>query len=247
MSRSTPRIRDHLLPPIVGLFGPLILRILGASWRLRREGLHPHIARRSGGRNRYIISFWHRNLLPLTYFYRDEEAIVLVSRHGDGELIARVLKGLGYDVARGSSTRGGARAALELLAHARDRSGDIGITPDGPKGPPERAREGCVFLASRSGLPLLPLAAVASRAWQLRSWDRFVIPKPFATIAVVAGDPIEVPPDLPREEFDAYLRRLETAIAEADTRARALLSEATRRRDGDSLRDLSKNDTRVDR
>jgi lysophospholipid acyltransferase (LPLAT)-like uncharacterized protein len=162
----------------------------------------------------------------LTYFYRDQGSVVLVSRHGDGEFIARVLTGLGYSVARGSSTRGGARAALELLAHARKVRGDIGITPDGPKGPPQKAQDGCVFLASRSGFPLLPLAALAERSWRLRSWDRFVIPKPFSRIAVVAGEPISVPPDVPREEMGRYRERFEAAIAEAEARARQILDES---------------------
>lgn len=150
---------------------------------------------------------------------------MLVSRHGDGELIARILLALGYEVARGSSTRGGARAALELLEFARTKTSDIGITPDGPKGPARKAQEGCVFLASRSGLPLLPLAAAIGSAWTLRSWDQFMIPKPFSRIVVASGDPIEVPPEIEREAMRTYLERFESAMMRAEAEARKKVEE----------------------
>jgi lysophospholipid acyltransferase (LPLAT)-like uncharacterized protein len=215
LSAPRKRLRDRVLPALVASLGPAILHLLAATWRVERVGAHPHVDRRSGKPGRYIIAFWHATLLPLTWLHRGEDATVLVSRHGDGELIARVLTRLGYRVARGSSTRGGARAALELLRFAEQATADIGITPDGPKGPAERAQEGIAFLAAKSGLPILPLAMVAERAWRLRSWDRFVIPKPFSRIAVATGQPIAVPPEVDRSAILEVLARYEAEMGRA--------------------------------
>ncbi len=225
MTAPRKRLRDRFLPGLISLLGPLLIKTLGGTWRFRRVGLHPHRARLEGTKGRYIVAFWHNTLLPLTYLHRGEGAAVLVSRHGDGELIARILLGLGFEVARGSSTRGGARAALELIRFAESKTADIGITPDGPKGPARIAHEGVVFLASRSGFPILPLVAVPERAWQLRSWDRFMIPQPFSRIAIAAGEPIVVPRELEREHIAQYQRAFENEMSRAESEARRLLKE----------------------
>lgn len=220
MSTSRPRIRDRFLPGLISFLGPAILRTLGRTWRFRRIGLHPHVERsEQRSSERFIIAFWHETLLPLTYLHRGEDATVLVSQHGDGELIVRVLLGLGYQVARGSSTRGGARAFLELVRAARDKTSDIGVTPDGPKGPARTAHEGIVQLAAHTGLRILPFAAACEHAWRLRSWDRFQIPKPGTRIAVVTGEPIAIPTGLGKEERSRYLALYESEMQSALARA----------------------------
>jgi lysophospholipid acyltransferase (LPLAT)-like uncharacterized protein len=213
-----------VLPAIAGSIGPFVIRALGSTWRVRRTGIDPHPERVAGSGRSYVIAFWHGGLLPLTYLHRNQDGIVLVSKHGDGELIARILQGLGYHVARGSTTRGGASAIRSLLA-ASEGKGDIGITPDGPKGPAHRVHPGCVYLAARSGRPLLPLAVACDAAWQLSSWDRFQIPKPFSRLCVASAPPIEVPPGVGPDDLAGYAAELEQRIHAAAQSAQQLLRE----------------------
>lgn len=219
------RIRDLFLPTVASILGPPVLKALGATWSARRYGFDPFVARRDGAEGRYIISLWHASLLPLAYLHRDEHATVLVSRHGDGELIVRILRRLNFRVARGSTTRGGAAALRQLVRVASQGTGDLAITPDGPKGPARKAQPGIAYLSALTRLPILPLALVAHRAWQLNSWDRFQIPRPFTRIAVVAGEPLPVARDALRTPAP-YLDRFEHEMAQAEQRAREHLAEA---------------------
>lgn len=195
--------------------GALLVRGLGATWRVDRSGIAAWDAELARGR-RCIFVLWHARLLPLIYTHRGRDAAVLVSRHRDGELVTRIIERLGYVAARGSSTRGGEEGALELLAHAAEGR-LIGITPDGPRGPAGRLKPGVVWLASRTGLPVVPVAAAAGASWVLRSWDRFRVPRPFARVIVACGEPLQVPPDLDRAEAERWRVRLEAAL-EAHTR-----------------------------
>lgn len=217
-------LREKVLPRAVATFGPALLRAIGRTWSFERLGLDPFVARQQGTPGRYVIALWHSALLPLAYLHRDENATVLVSRHRDGELIARALRGLGYRLARGSSTRGGAAALRELLRESEAHPGDLALTPDGPKGPPQKAKPGVAYVAAMTGFPILPLALVCNREWRLRSWDRFQIPKPGARIVVLAGDPIAVPEDLGDAEVPAILERFDAAMEDLERRARARLA-----------------------
>lgn len=223
---SQKRLRDRILPPLVSLLGPWLVRGLGATWKIRRIGFDPYQARQEqGGDERYIVTLWHATLLPLSYVHRNEGATVLVSRHGDGELIVRVLLELGFQVARGSTTRGGPAGLRELVRVARAGTVDLSITPDGPKGPARKAQPGVAYLSALTGFPILPLALVADRAWRFNSWDRFQVPRPFTRIAVVAGEPIQVPRgDLP-DRLDDVLRSFEAEMEKAEERARQELGK----------------------
>jgi len=141
-----------------------------------------------------ILAFWHSRILPLAYLHRDQGIVVLVSQHRDGETIARIIRRMGYLTARGSSTRGGARGLRELIRAGRSGR-DLAITPDGPKGPPRRVKLGTLVAAQVTGLPIVPLSGGGEAVWRVGSWDRFVIPRPFARIRVRYGEPIRVPRD----------------------------------------------------
>lgn len=159
-----------------------------------------------------IFAFWHGRLLPLTFLHRDQGSVVLVSQHRDGEVIARILDSLGYVTARGSTTRGGARGFRELIRRAGEGR-DIGITPDGPRGPREVAQAGVVAAARVTGLPIVPMSAAVSPAWTLESWDRFVVPKPFARVFVRYEAPI-LPGATPSDDTDS-LKRVQASLDEA--------------------------------
>lgn len=221
----TRRLRDRVLPPLIGLVGPWIVKSLGSTWSVRRLGLHPRDERARGVPGRYIVALWHCTLLPMAYVHRDQDGIVLASKHGDGELITRALAGLGFVVARGSTTRGGAEGMRAMIRATETHTGDLALTPDGPRGPARKAHPGLVYLAALTGYPILPFTVAAKSCWRFASWDRFEVPKPFTRIAVVSGDPIPVG----REDLERVpdvLARYEAAMAIIEERARARLTEA---------------------
>ena len=204
--------------------GALLLRALGSTWRVDRSGLAAFEAAIAGGR-RCIFALWHARLLPLVWTHRGRGIVVLVSRHRDGQLITRIIERLGYGASRGSSTRGGEEGAMEML-HRAEEGRLLAITPDGPRGPAGRLKPGLVYLASRSGLPIVPVASASRRCWTLRSWDRFRVPFPFTRVVVAYGDPIDVPPGLDGAALESWRGRLERTL-EAHTQAvRARAREA---------------------
>ena len=186
------------------------LLALGATWRLKRVRVHEQEARLDRG-DRCIFALWHARLLPLVYTHRGRSVAVLVSRHRDGELITRVIERLGYLTGRGSSTRGGEEGIRDMLRHAEEGR-LLAITPDGPRGPAGQVKAGLVYLASRTGFPVVPVAASGSGAWTFDSWDRFRVPKPFARLVIAYGAPIVVPPRVPEEEIEVWRVRIEAAI-----------------------------------
>lgn len=158
--------------------------------RTRWHGAEALVAARAGGR-RVIYAMWHEYSLNLTWTHRGRGAQVLVSRHTDGELMARFLGKLGFQSIRGSSTRGGAAAFRGMLAVA-DGSRDFALTPDGPKGPRRKVKAGVVRLAAETGWAIVPTAVGFRRCWRAGSWDRMAVPYPFTRALGVFGDPIEV-------------------------------------------------------
>jgi lysophospholipid acyltransferase (LPLAT)-like uncharacterized protein len=155
-----------------------------------------------------IFSFWHNQIFCQTFIFRFQQIVVMTSRHFDGEYIARIIERFGYDTARGSSTRGAVRALLELKNHLQ-QGRDVAFTVDGPKGPPYRVKPGPVFLARKSGAPIIMLHSEPEKFWELRSWDRFRIPKPFTRTLVKFGRPLYIPPE---EEQPASVLRYQNEM-----------------------------------
>jgi lysophospholipid acyltransferase (LPLAT)-like uncharacterized protein len=169
-----------------------VVRGLGATWRITVLNGEGGAALRRAG-TPHVIAIWHGELFSCLYQHRDQGIAVLISEHRDGELIAQVAEGIGYAPSvRGSSTRGAARALLQLVRTLQEGR-VVGITPDRPRGPRRRCAPGAVAAAQRAGVPILPLRAVASSAWRFNSWDRFTIPKPFARVVLSYGTPYVVP------------------------------------------------------
>lgn len=202
--------------------GALLLRLLVRTWRVEWDARGPEqaIARGEG----CIYALWHSCLLPLTVAHRDRDIAVLISRHRDGELIARVVERLGYRTARGSSTRGGS-AGMKGMIDFAERGHGLAVTPDGPRGPAEVVKPGVVGIASASGAPVFPIAAAAGRCWILASWDRMRIPHPFARVVITAGEPLRVPRDLDPDGIEEWRERIERALRAVTARARAAARE----------------------
>lgn len=204
--------------PLASWTGAAVIRLIGATWRFERADAPEYTAAVRAG-ERFVYAFWHSGLLSLVLVHRNEGIAVLVSRHRDGELMARVNEWLGYVNARGSSTRGGETGVRELMTWA-ESGHSLAITPDGPRGPAEQVKAGLVYVASRTRLRVVPIAVASKPVWALRSWDRFRVPRPFARVRVVHGAPIpcETPagtdPEVIRLEIERALRELNLANRE---------------------------------
>ena len=185
-------LRDRFLIWAAGALAPAVVRALGATWRVSVTGDRAARTASSGGRT-IIYALWHGQLLALAYAHRGRGICVLSSWHRDGEINARLMSALGYEVVRGSTTRGSAQGLVGMLAKIA-RGHDLAIAPDGPRGPARLAQRGVFFLSERSGAPVIPLAVWAKPAKRLSSWDGFTIPLPFARVAIVYGEPIEPDP-----------------------------------------------------
>lgn len=210
------KLRNPRLIRLVALVLGLVIRAWMATVRIRIRNLdhheHPGKDLRKG---RFIYAFWHESLLGPTKFRVPVHA--LISQHADGELIAQVCHHIGFGTVRGSSTRGGARALLELR-EVSSRS-HLMITPDGPRGPRRKLQPGIVQLASCTGLPVVPVGVGFTRAWRFKSWDRFALPKPFSTVCVVAPPSLVVPTDVSREQIEEYRQLIEQRMLAATVEA----------------------------
>jgi hypothetical protein len=210
----------HAVGPFLArLLGPLAIRALRATWRMRYEP--PDLRARVARAEPLVYALWHGGLLVPAAALPGNGTAIMISRHADGEVIARIVERLGFTTVRGSSTRGGATALHEAVDALR-AGRPAAFTPDGPKGPRQVARPGAVFAASRAGVDLLPLGVGVKSAWVLGSWDRFRIPRPFTRVALVAGERLRPPPDLGDGDLEAWRARLEAALKEADGRAQAV-------------------------
>ena len=170
------------------------------TWRIRLVNTGPMTALRKTKQG-FIFSLWHGQLLPLLWHHRDEGIVVLISEHRDGEMVARAATSLGFGLIRGSSTRGADRALLSISREVREGR-EVAITPDGPKGPSQKFAPGALVAAQRADCFIVTLGVAADRAWRLNSWDRFMIPKPFARVTIAYGEPTKVKASSPREAAD---------------------------------------------
>ncbi|MCC6245733.1 MAG: lysophospholipid acyltransferase family protein [Gemmatimonadaceae bacterium] len=167
--------------------GTMVLRVLGATWRVRVSGREALLARDARA-PRVVYTLWHGQMLPILFAHRQRTG-VLISEHRDGEIIAGVVSAFGFFGIRGSTTRGGARALLACVRALHDGA-DVAITPDGPRGPIHSYAPGALVVAFRARADVVSIVAHVDRCWRLSSWDAFVIPKPFARITIRYGAPM---------------------------------------------------------
>lgn len=214
---------DRLLLALAAPLGSWAARALAATLRLTREEEHarPFWERRAP----VIYAIWHGRILLIPWLYgRTHPVSVMASRSRDGELVARFVRRFGFRTVRGSTTRGGSDA-LRRLARLLRWGQEVAVVPDGPLGPRGVVQPGVIALARMTGAPILPLAFGAHPAWRLRSWDEFLIPKPFARAAVCFGPPLSVRPGADRSEQEALRKELEAQLSDLTGRADALVRE----------------------
>jgi len=211
--RRGERFALALVPPLAAW----IIRALHATMRIRHVGREA-LDRLEAAGERYIHAFWHGRLLLMSYSYRGPRITILISKHTDGEYISRTMERLGYHCTRGSTTRGGASALRAVVRRIREGY-DLGITPDGPKGPRHRVQAGVIEAARLTGAPIVPVTFSARPARALSSWDRFQIPYPFGRGLFLYGEPMRVPRELDAEGWEGFRSRLERTLVEMTDRA----------------------------
>ncbi len=196
---------------LVGVFGSIFLRLLFCTISIRE--IPDAISKKNKHKGKCMIyAFWHAHILVPSYVGRNLGAKVLISQHRDGEYIARIVQRLGNDVARGSTTRGGARALLSMIKKIKEERVSLAITPDGPKGPRFIVQSGVVMLGQKTQYPIVPVMVYHSKCWEMPSWDRFCIPKPFSKAVLIYGEQVIIPPKLEKSEVEKYRVLLENAF-----------------------------------
>jgi hypothetical protein len=226
---DTPRFDDIASRLLVTLSPPLLaaaLRLLYASVRLEYVNAERLFDRWRRGEPT-ITAFWHNRVLMMPRAYKGGRMCIMNSLSRDGEIATRALARLGIESVRGSATRGGAAGFLQLLRAFR-RGSDLAVVPDGPRGPRYVAKAGVIHLARATGAPLFPATYSATRYLQLGSWDRLIVPLPFARIVVVVGDPIEVPRDADPATVERLRADLETALDDVTRAAETAVGTRSR-------------------
>jgi lysophospholipid acyltransferase (LPLAT)-like uncharacterized protein len=154
---------------------------------------------------------WHGRLLPCSYHHRNHGLATLISLHRDGDYISGVVEKWGFQVLRGSSSRGGTKALRQMVRLLRGGT-PIAVTPDGPRGPRQEMKPGPLLAAQMAGVPVIPVSAGTDRAWWFEGWDRFMVPKPFSRIRLKYGEPVRIPPDADQAEVERIAAELQAAL-----------------------------------
>jgi lysophospholipid acyltransferase (LPLAT)-like uncharacterized protein len=208
----------------------LLIKIIGRTTRFEVEG-REHWQQATGEGRLPIYTFWHNRVFLSTYFWQQRRIVVMTSQSFDGEYIARFIQRFGYGAARGSSTRGGVGAVVEMVRLMR-RGCPTAFTIDGPKGPRYVAKMGAVLLAKKTGQPVLPFTITAAHFWQAKSWDAFQVPKPFTRARVLIAPPIHVPPDADEAMLEAKRDELQRALDELNRRGDEWRAKARMKAEG---------------
>jgi len=214
--------RDRILIRAADLTFYAAIKLIGSTIRWEITGLEK-VDLVSKADHTPIYCLWHDRIFAGTYFLRHRQIVVITSQSLDGEYIARFLKRFGFGTVRGSSSRGGVKALVEMIRLMRDGL-PMAFTVDGPRGPRYVAKSGPVFLAKKTGNPLLPFTVECASFWTVGSWDKMQIPKPFTRARFIMAEPVYVPRDANDVEVESKVGELQRSLDE-------LVAEGKRWRD----------------
>lgn len=206
----------NLAPPLAAL----IVRLIYLTQRVEIQGVE-HLQPLWTNGERFVFAFWHDQLLEMIKGYRGPGIRILISASKDGELITRVMRSFGHDAVRGSSSRGG-RAAVRQMLQLADQPFDLAFTPDGPRGPRHVLKAGVVQVARATGRAIVPTTLVCSRGHRFGSWDRFLLPYPFARVVYYFGQPVRIQEG---EDLESFALRVQKAMDENLRQAEACLEK----------------------
>ncbi len=194
-----------------------ILRLLFSTYRISWQGLDARkTAEAMHNKRSFCIAIWHEHSFTVVFSHRGQKFAPLASLSKDGDFASLLLQQLGFRPIRGSSSKGGklARSEMEDMISL---GWFTALTVDGPRGPRRVTKPGIVDIARKTGVAILPLVTVASKYWELRSWDKFKIPKPFAKVVVVYGEPIMVPSECEGEAFSNFQLLVTEHLTQAES------------------------------
>jgi lysophospholipid acyltransferase (LPLAT)-like uncharacterized protein len=233
------KICHPLVIKTIGFVAACVIRLWVGTLRYCYRPLGPNLDPNSRGfTGRFIYAFWHENILVPAYHYGRRDVHVLISQHADGQLIAEVVRHLRFRVVAGSTTRGGVEAVRQMLRLSRPAH--LAITPDGPRGPRRRVQPGVIYLAARTGLPVVPFGIAYANAWRMRSWDRFAVPRPWSLAVCVTGRPIHVPENVGKDDLESYRLLVEEQLNAVTAEAEHLISRSRSRTVG-AVAEVSRN------
>lgn len=196
---------EELKYNLIGLAGKGLINLIFGSMRIQVIGFEA--VQQLVESKKIIFAFWHSRLLMISYLYQGWGAAIMVSQSKDGEIIARILSRQGHRIVRGSTSRGGARAMVNMIRILKEEGCTGGIIPDGPRGPRYKVQPGVIALGKKTGYPIIPISYSAQRIKAFDSWDRFVLPYPFTKGTFIYGNPIFVPKgSTPKKEKELCAR-----------------------------------------
>jgi len=184
------------------------------KWAFYDPEIDSNVAKR-----KYILMFWHEHILCPLFFRRHSPVTMLLSEHGDAEFVSQAAQFIGMKCIRGSSSHGSV-AAIKQFAQLKDQD-ILAFTPDGPRGPYRHMEKGAIWLASQLQLPIVLLGVGYDRFWRMSSWDRFVVPKPFARGRIISSPMFPIPKRLSRDDLEHYRLKLETLMTQLTEEAEA--------------------------
>jgi lysophospholipid acyltransferase (LPLAT)-like uncharacterized protein len=215
-------MKNKILSQLIYFF----VRILNSTYRYEFVGLeHKKIAQQALPNKTFIYALWHQNLIGAIFSHIGEQFTMVISESKDGELVAVTCQKFGHLPARGSSTRGGKKALIEIVKNVKH--GVMGaLSVDGPKGPSHFVKPGVIEIARLAECPILPLSPYAKKFWIFKkSWDQFRVPLPFTKIIVVIGEPIWVDKNASREQYENIALKVGDAINNGEKVAEAIFSK----------------------
>jgi hypothetical protein len=213
--------RKQFQAAAIALLGTPVIEALGGTYRWIERG-GTRFDEVAGSGKAPILALWHGRILAATLYFRDRGVIAMTSENFDGEWVARLMRRFGYGAARGSTSRGGARALAQLR---RDMAAghSAAFTVDGPRGPARVAQPGAIWLAGATGHAILPFHIEASSFWTVSSWDRHQIPKPGSDVAIAIGEPFLVP-DTDESTVQRKLGELQRTLDDLENETRTMLA-----------------------
>ncbi len=206
---------EKISPRFLGAAAWTMVNSIGKTLSIDVRGIE-HVEAVNGKPAIFVL--WHGRLFFPMFCLKGKGIIVLVSEHRDGEIITSSLEAAGYDTVRGSTTKGGARALARIVKLMRDGA-HIAFTPDGPRGPRWKFQPGAIYLAAKTGIPIIPLGGSAEKAYYFKSWDSFQLPKPFSKSAFNVGEPYYVTGGLEPENIEFHRAAVERILSELNENA----------------------------
>lgn len=217
-------MKQKILQKIGWIFLPKLMSLYLRTLRIEKKSFENLKTLQDIGKNS-VIAFWHSKMFVGWYLNRNKKSAALVSKSKDGDLLTRILKNWKYEVARGSSHKGG-KEALEMMIDFTSNGYSLCITPDGPTGPPHKMKAGCVITAKKTSVPLFLLGIGYSKKIKLKSWDKMEIPFPFSKVVVMFNEPIYIDKHLSYEETSNVISQAEQKLNELNYKAEKLAEAA---------------------